>query len=400
MLLTMLLSSQALRRRSRKYLRDRKLDLFVPTLPGFEEVTLSELHQLGLDASTMVGGAAFQGDLASVYAANLCLRSGNRVLLRIGDFLSQSYPMLYNRARQIPWEVLLGKCPEVSIDVSSRHSRLRHMDHIGSVIHDAITDRTHAFQLDPALVANGGLTIKARLYRDRCLLSLDTTGAHLHVRGYRVATTKAPLRETTAAAVLLAANSSKYDVIIDPFCGSGTITIEADMIARNVPPGAKRKFAIENSAIHSPGTYRYQRQRLLEGVRKSAQRILGFDISPSALEMADLNAARASTTSVRFERADAISLHFEGLKRPSEHGLIVANVPYGRRLGTARDAQWILNRFMDNVARSAQGWDVAIISPKDLPVAHPAVTHLKRIQFTNGGLPVVATLGNIGASVG
>lgn len=395
----MALSSRAIRRRSKKYLRGQSLELFVPTLPGFEDIAVCELCQLGLNARALVGGAEFPGDLASVYAANLSLRSGNRVLLRLANFLSQTYPMLYNHARKVPWEAVLGNCPDISIDVSSRHSRLRHMDHIQSVIYDAITRRTHPLGLNPSLVVEGALAIKARLHRDRCSLSLDTSGAHLHFRGYRLATTNAPLRETTAAAILLAANSRAYDVIVDPFCGSGTFAIEADMIARNVPPGAKRKFAIEDSAIHSPGTYRYEQQRVLEGVRQSAQRILAFDISPSAVRTAASNATRAATETVIIECADARSIRFSDLKAAPESGLIVANLPYGHRLGTTRGARLLLNDFLHHVSQTAQGWDVAIVSPIELPIAHPAISQSRRISFVNGGLPVAANLGHIVTSI-
>lgn len=395
MLLEMPLSDRAIRRRSKNYLRERTLELFVPTLPGFEVITVRELRELGLSAHALVGGAEFPGDLASIYRANIGLRSGNRVLLRLGEFLSQTYPMLYDRARKIPWEVVLGKCLDVSIDVSSRRSRLRHMEHIRSVIFDSISARTHPLGLDPRLVANGALTIKARLQRDRCSLSLDTTGAHLHFRGYRLASSAAPIRETTAAGILLAADAKKYDVVVDPFCGSGTFAIEADMIARNVPPGAARPFAIENSGLHSPGIYRHQQQQLHKGIRPSTQRIYAFDISDSAAATASSNASRAGTAGVIVGCADALSLQFGDLKRPSERGLIVTNVPYGQRLGSISEALTLLNGFLAHVARTAPGWHVAIVSPTEVPVSHIAINQPRRLPFSNGGLPVVATLGQV-----
>ena len=230
------LSPQALRRRAKKFLVRNQLQLFVPVLPGLERLTAEQAKSIGQEIRIVHGGIEFRGDLASIYRANLAVRTGNRVLLRLGQFLSQSYPMLYNHARRIDWPAVLGNCPDVSIDVSARESRLNHKEGIRQAILDAIRSSMAEHDVNTVLVDGGPLTVKARLYQDRCTLSLDTTGEHLHKRGYRSHATTAPIRETTAAGMLLLAQSKSYDVIIDPFCGSGTFAIEAELIARNYPP--------------------------------------------------------------------------------------------------------------------------------------------------------------------
>jgi len=391
----MQLSDRALQRRAKKYLLQSQLELFVPALPGFEDVTRSELRQLGLDSVGNHGGLALWGDLSTIYRLNLSLRSGNRVLMRVSDLPARNYPMLYNRARSIPWEVLLGRCQGVAVRVSSRRSRLRHKKHIASVLYDAISDRMRPLGLTPHLSADGELTVLARLDHDRCILSLDTTGEHLHKRGYRTGAVPAPIRETTAAAILLAAASHDFDLVVDPFCGSGTFLVEAEMIASNAPPGAHRSFAIEQTPLHSEGTHRHQLRLLSQASTDFRQRILGFDISQDAVELAKRSVLRAGASHVSLARTDALSLDFGKLGRRSEDRLIVANLPYGLRLGTASGARALVDQFALSMARTAVGWHYAIVTPRSIHLRQSGLLTTREIEFENGGVSVVASFGRV-----
>ena len=390
------LSPQALRRRAKKFLVRNQIELFVPVLPGLERLTAEQAKSIGQEIRTVHGGIEFQGDLASIYLANLAMRTGNRVLLRLGQFLSQSYPMLYNHARRIDWPAVLGNCPEVSIDVSARESRLNHKEGIRQTILDAIRSSMAEHHVDTGIADGGPLTVKARLYQDRCTLSLDTTGEHLHRRGYRSHVTAAPIRETTAAGMLLLAQSKSYDLIVDPFCGSGTFPIEADLIARNYPPGMSRGFAIENSPLHAPGTLRHTRRKLLASASDhSTQTVLGFDISPTAIQSAKYNADMAHTKGVKFAVSDALALNFGNLLPTGMRGLIVANLPYGIRLGTRTTTQSLARAFFSVVARTAVGWDFLLIMPEEDRVREPALLVERTLYFSNGGIPVAASLGHV-----
>jgi putative N6-adenine-specific DNA methylase len=372
--------------------------LFVPVLPGLERLTAEQAESIGHEIRVVHGGIEFRGDLASIYRANLAVRTGNRVLLRLGQFLSQSYPMLYNHARRIDWPAVLGNCPEVSIDVSARESRLNHKEGIRQAVLDAIRCSMAEHQVETVLVDGGPLTVKARLYQDRCTLSLDTSGEHLHKRGYRSHTTTAPIRETTAAGMLLLAQSKSYDVIVDPFCGSGTFAIEAELLARNYPPGLSRSFAIENSPLHSAGTLRHTRRQLLASASDhSPQTVLGFDISPTAIQSARFNASMAPTTGVKFGVSDALALDFRNFLPKGARGLIVANLPYGFRLGTRTTTQSLERAFCSVVARTAVGWDFLIIMPEADSVREPGLLVERTLSFSNGGIPVVASLGRVEA---
>jgi len=391
----MQLSDRAIERRAKKYLLRAPFELFVPTLPGLEQATKSELVRLGYSTSVTRGGVGFQGDLASAYEVNLSLHSGNRVLLRLGEFLAQNYPMLYNHARSISWEAILGNCPSYAIHVSSRKSRLGHRRHVEKVICDAIRDRMNRFGLRPTHVRDGQLTISARLHRDRCLLSLDTSGPHLHKRGYRQLSNRAPIRETTAAGILLFADSESYQVVVDPFCGSGTFPIEAELLARNAPPGINRQPGIECSPLHSPGTWQHQLRLASKRSKSCDQEILGLDISADAISKAKSAARAAGTTHVSLRTGNALELDFRSVGHQAKHRLVVANLPYGRRLGSADAARNLIEGFSRHLSYTATGWDYALITPRSIPPENPALHTTRTVSFENGGIPVLLSLGTV-----
>lgn len=395
MLSQMPLSDRSIRRRAKRFLLREPLHLFVPTLPAFEAIAGAEIRALGFQPSAQSGGVSFEGDLSSVYRANLGLRVGNRVLLRLGTFLAQSYPMLYNRARNVPWEAVLGRCQEIEVRVSFSNSRLRNKEHIEKVIRDAILRRLKQLDVSADTSHSHSLTIHARLRRDRCTLSLDTTGAHLHKRGYRTISARAPLRETTAAAVLLIANSATYDLVVDPFCGSGTFVIEANLIARNYPPGAHRPFAITNSPLHSEGKFLHQRRILLAAAGDTTQRVTGLDISPQAVAQGRKAALDAGVTTAHLEIADSTTLNFRALECGAERRLVVANLPYGHRLGSPQAARTLLDRFSRILSSTAVGWHFALITPEAMPLTHPKLSVTRKVNFNNGGIPAVVWFGEV-----
>lgn len=397
MLLPMFLSDHAIHRRAKKFLVRKTLELFVPVLPGFEKIAESELQGLGYEPVRTYGGVAVRGDMASIYRINLALRSGNRVLLRLKEFLAQNYPMLYNRARTVPWEAILGKCPNVDLSVSTFGSRLKHKRHVKQVVCDAIADRMAEYGLEPDFATDANLTVMVRLSRDRCTLSLDTTGPHLHKRGYRFLAGPAPIRESTAAGILLAANSKSYEVLVDPFCGAGTLLVEAELIARNEPPGSHRSFAIEWSPLHSSGLLKHQLRLLQASTTPCHQRILGFDISKDAVQYADAAASNAGASHISLRVEDATHLDFRALGAQSTRRLIAANLPYGRRLGSFDSVRALVARFSDAVARTADGWHYAFVLPATISLENPALVTTQAVPFSNGGLPVVALLGYVRA---
>lgn len=266
------LTPRALERRLKRYVWGETHDFLAVCAPGLEAVLLGEVRGLPgvTDLVRVRGGVSFRGPFESLYHANLELATAHRVLWRIGAFLAQSYPMLFNKARRLPWERFVGFQQEVAYHVAARASRLRHGPKIAATLHSALSDALAPLGLGAAHVEAAPLTVHARLFRDRCTLSLDTSGEHLHRRGYRTHVGEAPLRETLAAGILLALGAPAFDLIVDPMCGSGTLLIEAERLARRRPPGEFRRFAFEHFPSFRPPATRALGKRRSAPPRRSA----------------------------------------------------------------------------------------------------------------------------------
>src|SRR5688572_33074758 len=215
-------------------------DCFAITPPGVEHLTAAELAGLGIGSdATEPGGVAFRATTRQLYAAKLALRTASRIVVRLAEFPARAFYELERKAGRVPWDTVLAPGAPVRFRVSSRKSRLYHLD--------AIAQRLAAVAGAPA---DGEPDDEAQLFlvrvlRDVVTISADSSGALLHRRGYRLATAKAPLRETLAAAMIRGSGWNRSSPLVDPMCGSGTIVIEAAMIARNIAPGISRKFAFE-----------------------------------------------------------------------------------------------------------------------------------------------------------
>jgi putative N6-adenine-specific DNA methylase len=233
-----------------------------------------------------------------------------------------------------------------------------------------------------------------RLDHDECTISADSSGAHLHQRGYRRAVTQAPLRETLAAAVVLGSGWDERTPLIDPFCGSGTIPIEAAMIARRIAPGRNRNFRFMDWADFDAATWSKVFNRSLEAERPSAPApILGFDRSGWAMRAASGNAERAGVSeSVQFERQDATELEVGS----DVAGWIVTNPPYGVRLGARDELRDLYSRFGAVLRERFPRWHVAVLSTDRRLDSLLRIPMLERFNTTNGGLSVHFMAGLIG----
>ena len=221
------LTQRALERRLKRYVSKETHDFLAVGTPGFENVLLTEVQTLpGVsDAKIVRGGVEFRGPFTTVYHANLQLATAHRVLWRVAEFLAQSYPMLYNKAVKVPWERFLGFEKQVRFSVSSRSSRLHYPPKIAEMVFSAVQTAVLPLGLHPDLSDEATLSVHVRLFQDRCTLSLDTSGEHLHRRGYRTHIGDAPIRETLAA-ILETVNFRQFELIVDPMCGSGTFLLE------------------------------------------------------------------------------------------------------------------------------------------------------------------------------
>src|SRR5438309_490269 len=221
------------------------VEIFAVCAPGLEPVLLSEVQALGLSGRAVPGGVELSGAALDVMRLNLWLRTASRVLVRLGEIKATAFPELVRKASALPWEKYISGSAQLR--VTCRKSRLYHSGAVAERLHEAMESRVggRVALEKPDEDRAGPQLIVARFDRDVCTVSADSSGALLHMRGYRGPQAKAPLRETLAAALLLAAGWKGETPLCDPLCGSGTIAIEAALIAMRRAPGWKRDFAFQ-----------------------------------------------------------------------------------------------------------------------------------------------------------
>jgi putative N6-adenine-specific DNA methylase len=365
-----------------------------------------ELERLGDQPTVEAGGVTWEGDARSVMRANLWLRTASRVIVRVARFQAKAFHELERAAKKVPWEQFVATAESVEFTVTARKSKLYHTGAIEQRLRDPVRARLSApgtktpaskgtksktESREPEAESPGQLFV-VRVVRDEFVISADTSGELLHMRGYRQAVGKAPLRETLAAALLLAAGYDGTVPLLDPFCGSGTIPIEGALIARNIAPGLRRGFAIERWPSFYPPVAKAVRE---EAHSQQRQRppvpIVGTDRDAGAVAASRANAERAGVAAdVEFtERA------LSAMEPIPAGGLIATNPPYGVRVGKDGDVRDLFAQFGHVARQMAPGARVAMY----LPEAH--LGRQTRLRFeplyktSNGGLPVVAELASV-----
>ena len=377
-------------------------DCFAVAAPGLEPLVAGELQALGETTTIEDGGVAWRGDAGSLCRANLWLRTASRVLVRIAHFRAEAFHELERHARRIAWERFVTPGSAVRFRVTCRKSRLYHSDAVAQRMAQAIEHRLGAASRYASRDAPGEDEIAdtateqlfvVRLAHDQCTVSADSSGALLHLRGYRQAVAKAPLRETLAAALLAAAEWRGDRPLVDPLCGSGTIPIEAALLARRIPPGIARQFA----CLEWPGFPRAEFARLLEEARaqilpECPVRIFGSDRDAGAIEAARSNAARAGVgADVQFAQ-HAISAMAIPDGPP---GLVASNPPYGVRVGERHEIRNLFAQLGHVTRRHYAGWQLAIFSPEAKLTAQVGFPMRTVVRTRNGGIPVQIDVGDI-----
>ena len=386
-----------------------KLKLFAVTAPGLKPFAIRELADLGCFPLTSdsnrpalsgppgeseAGGVEFEGSLIELYRANLHMRTASRVLLRLDEFYAAAFAELRKKAARLPWEKYIMPGAPVTLRVTCHKSRLYHSGGVAERVAGAIADRLGypilVQPFDENTETNPPQLVVVRLVRDLCTISLDSSGAALHRRGYRKATAKAPIRETLAAGMLLAAGWDKKSPLIDPFCGSGTIPIEAAMLACNIPPGRARRF----SFMDWPGFDQRSWQALLQeaeaGVYNEPPAIKGSDRDAGAIVAAQTNAGRAGVAdAIEFSRRAVSDIQPEGT------GWIVTNPPYGVRVSSGKDLRNLYAQLGNILHAGCPGWRVAIISSQEQLLNSIGLRFETKISMVNGGVNVKLALGQV-----
>lgn len=383
-------------------------EIFAVCAPGLEPVVDGELKGLGISGEVETGGVCWKGELRDLYRANLHLRSASRIVVRIARFRARSFIELERHVRRIDWSAHLPGGASVRLRVTSRKSRLYHEGAIrerferfiaesinAGISQDVSADHgpVDADPLDSSDGVQGAQLIVVRFFRDECIVSLDASGALLHRRGYRLATAKAPLRETLAAAIIIAAGWDGSTPLIDPFCGSGTILIEAALIARRIPPGMAgserqpRAFAFQRWPNFDVRLWTELVAAARAGIREQADVVLrGSDRDAGAIEGARSNAERAGVgDDIRFEVAPVSSAHPPGEGEP---GLLVTNPPYGGRIGDRGPLRDLYAAFGHVLREHFGGWSLALLSAEEALTGQMRFEATEILKTTNGGIPV------------
>jgi putative N6-adenine-specific DNA methylase len=378
---------------------DSRFELFASTALGLESIAAGELKSLGVRGRQEIGGVAFSGDLDRLYQANLWLRTASRVLARLGRFHASTFYELERRAKKLPWEKFLPTSGPVTLRVTCRKSRLYHSDAVAERVLSAIAGS--ASRVIEA--SRGGLDDEGedadseaqlfivRIVHDQVEISADSSGELLHRRGYRQEIAKAPLRETLAAAMVLASGWQRGEPLLDPMCGSGTIPIEAALIARGIAPGAQRKFQF----MRWPAFDERRWNAILENARNSATRaiatISGSDRDAGAIGAARRNAERAGVAETTQFSEKAISDTIAGLDDVGV-GWVLTNPPYGVRIGEGEDLRNLYARLGAELG-TKPGWRLGVLTSDTGLVAQTQLSMVSRFDTRNGGIPVSFMVG-------
>ncbi len=330
--------------------------LFAVSQPGIEKVTAKELLELGIEGKVVSGGVEFEGALRELYLTNLWLRSASRVLVRLCTFKAKHFAELVRKASKCNWSNYLKEDLPVKIRVTSKCSKLYHTKAIEERIWRSI-ENSLGFKLPETKFEDEGTSIIVRFKNDICTISINSSGAMLHKRGYRIAETEAPIRENLAAALVLISGWSGETPLIDPFCGSGTIPIEAALIRANIPPGINRKFAFMEWKNFNDKAWNEIISEARLQLKEPEVPILGFDIDPRAVEAASKNAEAARVNNF----TEFKNLSFPEL--PFSEATVVTNPPYGERL-PFKGLRQLYATFGDWVERNFDRYRVIFITPR------------------------------------
>ena len=332
----------------------------IPCLLGLEKLVADEVKRLGLqDVRAENGRILCRGSWADCARLNINLRCGARVIALLGQFPAQSFEELFQGVRAIAWEEFLPQDAAFPVKGYSISSQLHSVPACQSIIKKAMVERLRAhYGIEQFPETGTKYQVRFSLFKDEAALCLDTSGEGLYKRGYRAVGVEAPLRETLAAAMVLLSRYRGKDPFCDPFCGSGTIPIEAALIAKNRAPGLDRSFDAQKWAFLPAKVWMDAADEAMDKEFDGDYEIWGGDIDPAAVELARHNAQLAEVDDiVRFEAADARTFHWGGM-----YGRIVTNPPYGERIMERREAEELYRAFGKAWTKFPETWKLYLLS--------------------------------------
>ncbi len=340
-----------------------KIQLIATTTFGLEAIAKRELEDLGYkDIKVENGKVIFWGTEEDIPRANLWLRTADRILVRLGEFKALSFEELFDRTKELPWDEWIEEDGNFVVEGKSINSKLYSISDSQRIVEKAIVEKLKTkYKRDWFEKTGAKYTVEVSILKDMASLTIDTSGEGLHKRGYRDRAGDAPIKETLAAAMILLSYWNKDRVLLDPFCGSGTIPIEAALIGRNIAPGLDREFAAEGWSRIKKEAWSQARKEALSLIDNDSQlHILACDTDKRSILRARDNAANLGLE-------DDISFFMKDMREvdiPTDYGVVITNPPYGERIGE-RDEIHQLYRDFGAKYGSLKTWSIYLITSEE-----------------------------------
>lgn len=340
----------------------KQYELIAPCHFGMEAVLKREIADLGYEISNVENGkVTFLGDAEAIVRANIFLRTTERILLKTASFRAVTFDELFESIKAVPWELYLPKDAKFWVTkANSVSSRLFSPRDIQKIVKKAIVERMkQVYHVDYFEESGASYPLRISIVKDVVTVGIDTTGESLHKRGYRKFTAPAPVTETLAAAMILLSPWHADRLLVDPFCGSGTIPIEAAMIALDMAPGMNREFIAEEWGNLIPKKVWYDaadeaQERIRTDIELSIQ---GYDLDEEVLKMARANAKLAGVESyIHFQKRE-----IKEFSSPKSYGFVISNPPYGERLST-KEEMFALYRELGKIMSDNKTWSFFLLS--------------------------------------
>ena len=363
-----------------------RMDLIATTTFGLEAVAKRELIALGYKDITLENGKVkFKGTPEDIVKANIWLRTAERVLIQVGEFKAITFDELFEKTKDLPWEDYIPEDANFIIDGKSINSKLFSISDCQKIVEKAIVERLKTkYPVEWFKKSGARHRIEVSLLKDIATLTIDSSGEGLHKRGYRDRAGDAPIKETLAAAMIYLSFWNKDRVLLDPFCGSGTILIEAGMIGRNIASGLDRSFDAENFYFIDKTIWKNARAEALKSIKQDVKlELLGADIDKRSILRARDNAAKVGLE-------DDIAFFMKDMRDIDlldNYGVVITNPPYGERMGEKKEAELLYKDFGKKF-RELETWSIyTITSNEDFEKLYGKKADKKR-KLYNGRIKV------------
>lgn len=363
-----------------------KIDLIATTTFGLEAIAKRELMALGYDDFKVENGKVnFKAEIKDIPRANLWLRTADRVLLRLGEFKAFTFDELFEKTKALPWDEWIPEDANFIVEGKSINSKLFSISDCQRIVEKAVVEKLKTkYHVEWFEKSGPRYTIEVALLKDVATLTIDTSGAGLHKRGYRDRAGDAPIKETLAAAMILLSFWNKDRPLLDPFCGSGTIPIEAALIAKNIAPGLDREFDAEKWPKVKKEYWDEAKKEAFSKIDHDVKlNILGADTDKRSILRARDNAANLGLEDdITFFMKDMRDIDIQ-----DDYGVIISNPPYGERIGEMEEVHQLYEDF-GNKYRELDTWSIYIItSDEDFEKVYGKKADRKR-KLYNGRIKV------------